>query len=268
MSESDRTADHRQATVTSFAKQAEQFSRSPVMTDPAALARLVDWTEVAGQEVVLDVACGPGLVATALAPRVRSVVGVDLTPAMLTRGVEVAREQGVTNVVFLRGDVGALPFADATFDRVVSRRAFHHFPEPSRVLAEMARVCRANGAVVIEDQAPPAEPAAAEAMTTIDRLRDPSHTRAVDPASWPDLFAACGLTFERIDVRPRELDVDEWLTRAHPSQQNAARARAMLEAAARGEIPGLAARHVDGTLRFTNGLQIVRGRPGPPRARR
>jgi SAM-dependent methyltransferase len=195
-------------------------------------------------------------------------VGIDLTPAMLARGVEVAREHGGTNVVFVRGDVGALPFLDATFDRVISRRAFHHFLDPSRVLAEMARVCRANGAVVIEDQAPPADARAADVMTTIDRLRDPSHARAVDPASWPDLFAACGLMLERVDVRSRELDVDEWMTRAHPSPQNAARARAMLEAAARGEIPGLAARHVDGALRFTIGLQIVRARPSRARARR
>ena len=151
---------------------------------------------------------------------------------------------------------------------MISRRAFHHFPEPSRVLAEIARVCRADGAVVIEDQAPPADARAADVMTTIDRLRDPSHARAVDPASWAGLFGACGLTLERIAVQPRELDVDEWMTRAHPSPRNAARARAMLEAAARGEIPGLAARHVDGALRFTIGLQIVRARPSAASARR
>jgi SAM-dependent methyltransferase len=231
------------------------------MTDPAALARLVDWAAVTGDEVVLDVACGPGLVAAAIAPRVRHVTAIDLTPAMLTRGVEVACEQGAANVAFVCGDVTALPCATDSFDRVISRRAFHHFPEPERVLAEMARVCRPAGAVVIEDQAPPADAGAADAMTTIDRLRDPSHTRAVDPASWPMLFATCGLTLDDIDVRPRELDVDEWMTRAHPPPEDAARARAMLEAAARGEIPGLDARHVDGALRFTIGLQIVRAHP-------
>src|SRR5207245_5357238 len=147
-------------------------------------------------------------------------------------------ERGIPNVAVALADVERLPFPGGCFDRVVSRRAFHHFPDAARVLAEMARVCRPGGAVVIEDQAPPADAAAADAMTAIDRLRDPSHTRAVDPDAWAALCAATGLEFERVWLSSLELDFDEWITRAHPAPADAARAREMLEGAARGEIPG------------------------------
>ena len=249
---------HRDTVRASFDKQAVEFAASPVMTDAAALARLVTWARVAGAERVLDVACGPGLVAAAFAPHVASVIGVDLTPAMLARGAGIVNERGIANVAFALADVERLPFPGGCFDRVVSRRAFHHFPDAARVLAEMARVCRPGGAVVIEDQAPPADPAAADAMTTIDRLRDPPHTRAVDPGAWEALCAASDLELEVVSRSSLELDFDEWITRAHPEPGDGARAREMLECAARGEIPGLYAWHVGEALRFTVGLQLVR----------
>ena len=249
---------HRATVRASFDKQAVDFSNSPVMTDRGALDRLVAWTAVGGGERVLDVACGPGLVAAALAPHVTTVVGVDVTPAMLARAAAVVCERGVTNAAFAQADVERLPFPDRCFDRVVSRRAFHHFPDPAPVLGEMARVCAANGAIVIEDQAPPPDPAAADVMTMIDRLRDPSHTRAVDPDAWDGLCADAGLALERVWVSMLELDFDEWITRAHPRPDDGTRAREMLEAAARGEFPGLHAWHAGGALRFTVGLQLVR----------
>ncbi|MFQ5457853.1 MAG: class I SAM-dependent methyltransferase, partial [Myxococcota bacterium] len=146
--------NHKDAVRAAFGKQAEEFSRSPVMTDAAVMERMVNWMALSGDERVLDVACGPGLVAAALAPRARSVTGIDITPAMIARGREVAAEKGARNVRFILGDVAHLPFAGAAFERVVSRRSFHHFPDHAAVLSEMARVCAPGGGVVIEDQAP------------------------------------------------------------------------------------------------------------------
>jgi SAM-dependent methyltransferase len=227
-----------------------------VVTDAAALERLVGWSVLTGRERVLDVACGPGIVAAALAPRARWVAGVDVTPAMIARGREIVTAR---NVAFVLGDVESLPFAGAAFDRVLCRRSFHHFPDPAPVLAEMARVCVAGGAVVIEDQAPPPDPEAAETMSAIERLRDPSHTSAVAPAAWEALFEGCGLALEKIDLSSRKMDVDEWMNRAHPPPESAARARALLEASARGEIPGPRVWWEEEALRFTLGIQLVRG---------
>jgi len=250
---------HHDTVRSSFEQQAEEFSRSPVMTDAAALARLVAWTAARPGDRVLDVACGPGLVAAALSPGARAIVGIDLTPAMIARGRAVAAEQGARNVSFVIGDVARLPFSDGAFGRVVSRRAFHHFPDPAAVLREMSRVCARGGAVIIEDQAAQPEARDAEAMTRIDILRDPSHTLALAPDAWPDLFPACGLRLERLEVAPREMDFDEWITRAHPPPGDAARARALMEAAADGTMPGPRAWRDGEALRFEIDLQIVLG---------
>ncbi len=250
---------HHDAVRDAFAKQAEEFSRSPVMTDRASLARMVAWAAPGPGDRVLDVACGPGLVAAAFSPRARAVVGIDLTPAMLQRGRAVADEQGARNVSFALGDVARLPFPDGAFERVVSRRAFHHFPDPEAVLREISRVCASGGAVVIEDQAAQANPATAATMTRIDKLRDPSHTLALAPEIWIDLFPACGLRFERVEVMPREMDFDEWITRAHPEAGDEARARALFESVAAGEIPGPPAWRAGEALHFELPLQIVRG---------
>ncbi len=258
-SREDGAGAHREAVRAAFEKQAEEFSRSPVMTDSGALERLVACSRLTDEARVLDVACGPGIVAAALAPHVRTVVGIDLTPAMIDRGMEIVAAQVAHNVIFILGDVTHLPFSDASFDRVISRRSFHHFPDPAAVLSEMARACVPGGGLIIEDQALPADPVAAETMTTVDRLRDPSHTRAVAPDAWRDLFAACGLRFEGIDIVPREMDFDEWMNRVHPAPGDAAQARDILEAVARGERSGPRAWRAGDALRFVFDLQIIRG---------
>ena len=87
---------------------------------------------------MLDVAAGTGHVARSLAPRVRAVVALDATQAMLEQG----KRHGVPNVVFMRGDAAALPFVDQSFDVVVNRFALHHFEQPEVQLAEMRRCGR------------------------------------------------------------------------------------------------------------------------------
>src|SRR5204862_825198 len=87
------------------------------------------------------VACGPGLVAVAFAAVARHVTGIDVTPAMIERARAHAAEKGVANVGWHVGDVLPLPYPKGSFSIVVSRFAFHHFPDPRAVLAEMRRVC-------------------------------------------------------------------------------------------------------------------------------
>ncbi|MBV9279671.1 MAG: class I SAM-dependent methyltransferase, partial [Chloroflexi bacterium] len=87
---------------------------------------------------VLDVGCGAGHTALTLAPRVASVVAIDLTDEMLDQGRRLAAERGLGNVRFVRGDAERLDYPDASFDVVTSRYSAHHFPHPARALAEIA----------------------------------------------------------------------------------------------------------------------------------
>jgi SAM-dependent methyltransferase len=97
---------------------------------------------------VLDVGCGTGVVARAAADRVGpdgAVVGVDLNPAML----EVARRLR-PDIDWRRGDAGALPAADASFDAVLCQAAMMFFPDRAGALREMARVLDDHGTVAVQ----------------------------------------------------------------------------------------------------------------------
>jgi ubiquinone/menaquinone biosynthesis C-methylase UbiE len=92
---------------------------------------------------VLEIACGTGRFGVALAERGASVVGLDVSPAMLARARDRARDAGVADrVAFVRGDAAALPFPDDAFDAVVAVRFLHLAATPGRFLAELARVSR------------------------------------------------------------------------------------------------------------------------------
>src|SRR5690242_7110441 len=128
---------HRDRILYQFTRQAEPFSRAPSITDQAALAKIVAATSAGPSDEVLDVACGPGIVACAFARTARYVNGIDVTPAMIDRARSLAAENGLGNTTFRVGDVETLPFHEGEFSVVVSRLAFHHLERPAAVLAEM-----------------------------------------------------------------------------------------------------------------------------------
>jgi SAM-dependent methyltransferase len=152
-----------------------------------------------GDEHALDVGCGAGALALALAPIVADVVGVDRVPELLALG----RGRAPANVTFVEGDAEALTFADAAFDLVGTRRTLHHVQHPERVLAELARVCRLGGRVLVIDQIAPADPLEALALDRFERARDPGHARLLPESDLRQLFEANGLTLLR-DRRDEE----------------------------------------------------------------
>ena len=75
---------------------------------------------------------------------------MDLTEGMMNEGRRLCDQRGITNVHFLNGDAMAIPFPDQHFDIVVCRRAAHHFRDARKAVAEMARVVRRSGYIVID----------------------------------------------------------------------------------------------------------------------
>lgn len=122
-----------------FTKQAALFSASSAMTNEGALALLVAFAGASAADTVLDVACGPGIVACAFAEVVDHATGIDLTPAMVEQARALQARKRLTNVTWAVGDITPLPYADESFSIVTSRYAFHHFPDPHAVLLEMKR---------------------------------------------------------------------------------------------------------------------------------
>jgi len=215
------------------------------------LQLIVDAAGTGAQDTVLDVACGPGLVACAFARVARAVTGIDLTPAMIERARVLAAEGGCTNVQFQIGDVLPLPFPEATFSIVVSRFAFHHFQDPAAVLAEMRRVCTPGGRVVVADLLASPDPAKAAAFHRMEMLRDPSHARALTLDELRDLYRGAGLAVPSATFWQMDIDVDGLLERSFPVRNSDALIRRMFEDSVQGDALGLQTRHEQGRLVFT-----------------
>ena len=125
-----------------FTRQADTFANVPSHSAESSLTVLLALAQPKKTDAALDVACGPGIVTTAFAPHVGSIRGQDVVPAMAERARARAAEQSLTNVSFDVGDSNALPYADGSFDLVVTRFSFHHFHDPLRALQELRRVCK------------------------------------------------------------------------------------------------------------------------------
>ncbi len=177
-----------------FSRQAELFARSPELHGDAQLKPLIDAARPRPHETMIDLACGPGTVVAAFAPLVRCAIGVDATEAMLDEARRLANEKHLDNVEWRAASVYALPFPDGSFDIVTCRFAFHHLQEPARAFAEMVRVCRGGGRIVLCDGIAPADPAKAAVFNATERFRDPSTASFLPLAVLLDLFVQAGLS--------------------------------------------------------------------------
>lgn len=152
-----------------------------------------------GEERVLDVGTGAGALAFALAAHVQEVIGLDLVPELIAAAR--ARIGGRRNVSFVEGDAAALPFDDAEFDLASTLRTLHHAARPERIVAELTRVTRSGGRLLVVDQIAPVDPDEARTLNRFERARDPSHTRALADVDLRGLFDANGLVLHRSEHR-------------------------------------------------------------------
>jgi SAM-dependent methyltransferase len=165
-------------------------------------------------DIVLDVAGGTGIVSRALANRVARVVVIDSTPAMVAEGRRHAASERLTNLEFVRGAVADLPFADTVFTLVFTRFVLHHLTEPRQALAEMVRVCRPGGRVVVMDLAASTDPRIAERQDRIERLRDPSHVRMPPRGVVRRWLQEHGLVLDGVAEREIDRPLLPWLEQA------------------------------------------------------
>jgi SAM-dependent methyltransferase len=112
---------------------------------------IVERADIRPGMAVLDLASGTGEPALTIAPLVGpegSVTATDVIPEMVAIAADHAAEAGRTNMHFREADAEALPFADASFDRVTCRLGVMYFPEVPRALREVRRVLRPGGRAV------------------------------------------------------------------------------------------------------------------------
>ena len=171
----------------------------------AALAeRVRRLVQLTGDERALDVGAGAGALAFALAPHVREVVAVEIDEELAAR----AREDAPANVEVIVADGEHLPFDNASFDFVGTLRTLHHTPRPELLVAELARVTRPGGTILVVDQLAPADPLAALDLTRFEHARDSSTIRVLADTDLRGLFDSNSLKLLREEVvhEPRDLD--------------------------------------------------------------
>jgi ubiquinone/menaquinone biosynthesis C-methylase UbiE len=221
---------HEEVIKESFTTQARAFAANPWVTDEERIKRLVASAKLKGHERVLDVACGPGYIAEAFAQASKEVLGIDLTVAMLTIAEERTKQKGVKNIAFRIGDVQKLSFKDEEFDVVVCRLALHHMMNPERVVQEMARVCKGDGTVLVEDIYGSEHPKRAAYQDRWEKLRDPSHVRTLPMSEMLQIYRKSGLETDGVmtfaDLCP---EVDRWLATTKASEKDASETKRLLE---------------------------------------
>ena len=174
-------------------------------TDPD-LDLVVALCDPASGKTALDVATGGGHVARRLRAE-----GVEVTTADASAGME-------PDVVC---PAEALPFADGSFDVVVTRIAPHHFTDIRAAVGELARVARES--VVIEDTL-----YISDDHELAEKLRDPSHVRSYSESEWVSFVEAAGLQVEHSERFVKTHDTEDWLARTGCAGEVAERVRTLL----------------------------------------
>jgi ubiquinone/menaquinone biosynthesis C-methylase UbiE len=194
------------ATRERFARTAERVAALQDARAASLEKDVVRFVAPSGDERALDSGTGSGALAFALAPHVREVVGVDIVPELLEEARK--RAERVPNVTFVEGDSTKLPFEYGSFDLAGTLRTLHHIARPELAMAELVRVTRPRGRVLVVDQIAPVDPLAAAELNRFERARDPSHSRALADVDLRGLFESNGLVLIRDEYErePRELD--------------------------------------------------------------
>jgi SAM-dependent methyltransferase len=203
-----RTLIQRQFTASSAA-----YVVSPVHASGPDLPIMVETAAPELTDDVLDAGCGAGFAGLALAPSCRSVVGIDITGAMLETAREVAASRGVENARYEYGDACKLPFEAGSFDIVLSRFCAHHYADPVAAVAESWRVLRPGGRLVLVDTVAPEDPALDTYENAVELLRDASHVRNWRASEWMKMFQAAAFEPEIVYRDPVVLDGADWVKR-------------------------------------------------------
>lgn len=242
---------------TQFTRQVKAYAESAQARDETAHTMLVEMCKPAAESCVLDVACGPGFLTMAFARYCNSVVGLDATAAMLSIARTEAVKRGMSNVGFEEGLATDIPFPPASFDIVSCRAAFHHFPQPGRVLTEMCRVSKPGGKILIADTVTSEDPREDEVHNAIERLCDPTHVKALSRTEFHQLLQTAELDI--VTELPGRItyDLDGWILHGGPSPEVEKEIRRRFDEALKEDKTGLRVRAKEEKILFTHQTLIL-----------
>lgn len=202
-----------------FDRTADLYAEAARSKDWSAF---VEWCRPQPGQRALDVGAGPGMLSAALSAVVAEAVAIDPSQALLAHA-----PPGVRAVV---GDAEAMPFGDAEFDLVTCVNSLHHVADMPRTLAEMVRVLRREGSIVVQDYLANSDPELAERWETVERLRDPGHQRLPHEGEVAVLLASHGLALDAEMRWDSTWQVEPWLAMSATPPLRAREVRRMIGA--------------------------------------
>ena len=242
--------------VSQFTKQAIPFTKLPGHLD--SIQMLIEMSKVASDDFVLDVACGPGLVACEFAKVAQHVTGIDLTEKMIEQAKNRQKGMALANLSWEIGTASPLPYASASFSVVVTRYSFHHFQDPKAVLMEMIRVCKPNGIVLIADAALPVDKV--DAYNCMEKLRDPSHTKALSYEEWNQLLDDSELRDIQHGSYKVPMELEKQLKASFPNPGDDERIREIFRSDINTHSLGMDAHWIGNEIHFSYPISIYVGR--------
>ena len=255
--------DHLKRVTDEFARQAATFDSWAEKTDEQVVARFQTALGEAGHGDLLDIACGPGVVTAAIAPKAASVVALDATQQMLEKAKARCAKAELRNVVFKRGNAEDLPFDDAQFDAVVTRLAVHHFADPQRALDEAFRVLRPGGAAVIVDVVSSEEAGESDLQNAIERLRDPSHVRMLPASELDTRMVRSGFQGIETTTWDKGREFEEWMGIVNDSARVEPIRTIVRALAEDGRTAGMGLSIENGQIVFFHRWRLLRARKPP-----
>lgn len=206
--------------ITEFTKQADSFNEyQKIFSKDEYNSFAISHMGLNGTESVLEVAAGTCAFGRAVAPHVGHVTEFDVTEAMLNVGRKEAARAGIQNVSFALGMAEEMPFEDESFDVVMSRLAFHHFRNPKIVFAEMVRVLKPGGKLVIIDMKARDE-VLRDTADGIERDRDPSHVRCLSEEEFRELARTGNLEINFCETIHVPVSLESWMAVTKVAEPN------------------------------------------------
>ena len=186
------------------------MAKAPAFSDEAITHRFKEAIASKASGVMLDLACGPGMLLASLASTMRLSVGVDVTPKMIQVARATCRAASPAHTQFVESLAECLPFATAAIDCVVTRLSIHHFLDPLVVLREVKRVLKSDGLLVIGDLISSEDPTERRLHNALEQLRDPSHIRMLPASELLKVVNAAGFHVTATDHWLQHRQFKEW----------------------------------------------------------